>query len=153
MKDKILFVMLILPIFLCVYEEHFKVDIEDEPKPYTHAQVTMPEWVPNDGYVLTAYCACEICCGEFALNRPTGKNGEVIVRTSTGAIAQEGETIAVDPTVIPYGTQVMIDGNIYTAQDTGGAIKGKRIDVYHDSHEDALQFGKKEKEIFVLEGI
>lgn len=50
--------------------------------------------------------------------------------TSTGMIAEEGRTIAVDPSIIPYGSIVLINGNEYVAQDCGGAIKGNKIDVF-----------------------
>lgn len=50
--------------------------------------------------------------------------------TSTGAIATEGRTIAVDPNVIPYGTEVLIDGHVYVAEDCGGAVKGNVIDIF-----------------------
>ena len=50
--------------------------------------------------------------------------------TSTGVIAKEGRTIAVDPAIIPYGTKVQIgnDPTIYIAEDTGSALrKGEKI--------------------------
>ena len=50
--------------------------------------------------------------------------------TSTGVIAKEGRTIAVDPSIIPYGTEVLIDGNVYIAEDCGSAVKGKVIDIF-----------------------
>nr|DAG69110.1 MAG TPA: lytic transglycosylase [Caudoviricetes sp.] len=50
--------------------------------------------------------------------------------TSTGAVATEGRTIAVDPNVIPYGTEVLIDGRVYIAEDCGGAVKGNVIDIF-----------------------
>lgn len=53
--------------------------------------------------------------------------------TSTGVIAEEGKTIAVDPSVIPYGSTVLIDGKEYLAQDCGGAIKGNKIDIFVES--------------------
>lgn len=45
------------------------------------------------------------------------------------------------------GTEVEIDGHIYIAQDVGGAISGNCIDLYFDSHEDALQWGVQEKTV------
>ena len=53
--------------------------------------------------------------------------------TSTGVIAQEGKTIAVDPSVIPYGSIIKINGNEYIAEDCGGAIKGNKIDIFSEN--------------------
>ncbi len=47
--------------------------------------------------------------------------------TSTGVIAQEGRTIAVDPSIIPYGTRVIIGNHEYVAEDTGSALIGNKI--------------------------
>lgn len=85
-------------------------------------------------FTVTAYCPCEKCCGEYA-------NGY----TATGAKATQGVTIAADPDVLPMGTEIELDGHTYTVQDTGGAISGNRLDLYFDSHEDALQWGVQEK--------
>ena len=103
-------------------------------------------------FKLTAYCSCEKCCGKWALNRPKDENGKDIVYGSTGTILVAGTSIAVDPSVIPYGSQVEINGHTYTAHDTGGAIKGNRIDVYFDSHQDALNFGVQYAEVFLIGG-
>lgn len=90
---------------------------------------------PLGEFALTAYCPCAKCCGRWA-------DGV----TATGTTAKEGRTIAVDPSIIPYGSEVTIyfaDGTSrnYVAEDCGGAIKGNRIDVFFASHEDALRFG------------
>jgi 3D (Asp-Asp-Asp) domain-containing protein len=63
-------------------------------------------------FIITAYCPCSKCCGEWA-------DGI----TSTGTVATEGRTIAVDPSVIPYGSVVEINGISYIAEDCGDAIK------------------------------
>lgn len=47
--------------------------------------------------------------------------------TSTGVIAQEGITVAADPDILPYGTEVLIGCHTYIVQDTGSALKGKKI--------------------------
>lgn len=85
-------------------------------------------------FTVTAYCPCEKCCGAYA-------NGY----TATGEKAIQGVTIAADPDVLPMGTEIELDGHTYTVQDTGGAIAGNRLDLYFDSHEDALQWGVREK--------
>jgi 3D (Asp-Asp-Asp) domain-containing protein len=63
--------------------------------------------------------------------------------TATGREIKEG-MIAVDPRIIPLGTEVEIkDMGIFTAEDTGGWIKGNRIDIYFETKEQARQFGRK----------
>lgn len=86
---------------------------------------------------LTAYCACEDCCGK----------ADGI--TSTGTKATAGRTIAVDPNIIPYGSKVVINGHTYIAEDCGGSINGNRIDVYFDTHTEAKNFGRKQAEVFI----
>lgn len=102
-------------------------------------------------FELTAYCPCEICCGEYAKNRPIDENGKPIVYGSTGERLTSGYSIAVDPNVIPYGSEVIIDGKIYKAQDCGGAIKGNRIDLFFESHQDCLNFGRQTKGVEIIE--
>ena len=87
----------------------------------------------------TAYCPCQECSGGYGR------------QTSTGAIATEGRTIAVDPRVIPYGTEVIIDGKTYVAEDCGGAIKGNKIDIYFDDHKETEIWGVKEIGIIISE--
>lgn len=97
--------------------------------------IDAPEYIDLGTYKLTAYCACVNCCG---------KTDGI---TSTGVKATSGRTIAVDPEVIPYGSEVVIDGHTYIAEDCGGAIRGKRIDVYFDTHQEALEFGVRYENI------
>jgi 3D (Asp-Asp-Asp) domain-containing protein len=64
--------------------------------------------------------------------------------TRSGTRATEGRTIAVDTNVIPMGTWVYIEGiGLRKAEDTGGAVKGKKIDVYYESDATAKKFGLK----------
>lgn len=103
-------------------------------------------------FILTAYCGCEECCGEWAIGRPVDENGREIVYGASGQRLEQGVSIAVDPSVITYGTRVEIDGGIYIAQDCGGAIKENRIDVYFENHSDALSFGVQAKPVYIIEG-
>jgi 3D (Asp-Asp-Asp) domain-containing protein len=71
--------------------------------------------------------------------------------TSTGTKARWG-VIAVDPSVIPYGTRVYIPKlkQTFVAQDTGSAIKGNKIDIYMDSKSQAINWGVKNITLYIL---
>lgn len=87
----------------------------------------------------TAYTAsCEGCSGVTAtgINLNANPNAKVI---------------SVDPSVIPLGSKVMVEGyGEAVAGDTGGAIKGNRIDIYMPSESQAIQFGAKEVTVKIL---
>ncbi len=71
--------------------------------------------------------------------------------TYTGTKAARG-TIAVDPSVIPFGTKLYIPGYGYgVAADTGGAIKGNKIDLCYDTRTEALNWGIKNITVYVVE--
>jgi 3D (Asp-Asp-Asp) domain-containing protein len=88
-------------------------------------------------YTLTAYCGCPRCSGGWGS------------KTATGTKAKAGRTIAVDPKVIKYGTKVVINGIEYVAEDCGGGIKGKHIDIYFNSHNEALDFGRQKGKVYI----
>lgn len=73
--------------------------------------------------------------------------------TSSGARVKERHTIAADISVLPYGTKVKIEGfdNIFVVEDTGGAIKGRRIDIYMPNLSEALKFGRRHLEVEIIE--
>lgn len=90
--------------------------------------------VKLENVTVSHYCTCVRCCGK--------DNGI----TASGRIATPGVSVAVDPSVIPLGSDVLVDygdGEIhyYRADDTGGAVKGSHIDLCMESHEAALQAG------------
>lgn len=71
--------------------------------------------------------------------------------TASGTLVRRG-VIAVDPNVIPLGTRIFIPGyGEAIAEDVGGAIKGHRIDVAFDTHEEAMMFGRRDLEIIIIE--
>ena len=140
-------------------EEH--TDYEPEAEDYAYVETdddsTDEACEVYDGvrslgtFTLTAYCSCVQCCGDYAIGRPVDENGREIVYGATGVRLEPGVSIAVDPYVIPYGAQVVINGNTYVAHDTGGNIVGNRIDVFFDDHNAAWDFGTQYAEVFVEE--
>lgn len=89
---------------------------------------------------ITHYCPCFYCCGSWA-----GGN------TASGTRPTPGRTIAVDPGVIPLGTRVIINGQIYVAEDTGSSIKGKKIDIFVGNHSTALASGVYYAEVYLAD--
>jgi uncharacterized protein YabE (DUF348 family)/3D (Asp-Asp-Asp) domain-containing protein len=87
----------------------------------------------------TAYTAsCAGCSGITA----TGIN----LKANPGL-----KVIAVDPNVIPLGSKVYVEGYGYAvAGDTGGAIKGNKIDLFVANHSDAIAFGRKQVKVTIL---
>ena len=90
-------------------------------------------------YKLTFYDPCVEC------------NGNNLGLTATGTTLTEGRTIAVDPSVIPLGSRVFIEGyGVFIAEDTGGAIKGNKIDIAVSTHERANELGVQYANVYLL---
>lgn len=72
--------------------------------------------------------------------------------TYTGVMPQAGITVAVDPNLIPLGSQLYINGlGVRYAQDTGGKIKGNNIDVFVDTTAEAIKLGRKQQiDVWIL---
>lgn len=91
--------------------------------------------------VTSAYCPCSICCGKWA-GGPT----------ASGRYPQAQHTLAVDAyhPIVPLGTQIIMNGILYTAEDTGNLnAHGVNFDVFFDSHQEALAWGHKSFEAFI----
>lgn len=105
----------------------------------------------------TGYCPCQKCCNwkrtwwgrpVYASGPLEGEPKEVGV-TASGAEARHG-TIAADTDRFPFGTVMYIPGYGYgRVEDRGEAIKGNRIDLFFDDHDEALQWGRKTKRVKV----
>ena len=145
-----LVVLLIFTIPVCVMTEKISaqaVEVSEvtgvsEPvieQEYTTA-VAEREYIEVTA-TLTAYCPCVKCCG---------KSDGI---TASGTQATAGRTVAVDTRLIPYGTEISIDGKTYIAEDCGGKVKGYTIDVFFDSHEEALNFGRQTKTVKIYKTV
>jgi len=118
-----------------VVKEEVKAPVQPEPK---QEQPTAPQGRTMT-VEATAYGAdCAGCSGITA----TGLN----VKANPGA-----RIIAADPNVIPLGSKVYIEGyGTYTVADTGGSIKGNRIDVFMGTEANATSFGRQHLKLTIL---
>ena len=132
-------------VFGEIYEEPEQIEVEQEPEKEEQKLVSLGD------FRLTAYCSCQKCCGYWATVRPVDENGKEIVFGSSGEVLNAGVSVAVDTNVIPYGSELLINGTKYIAHGTCSGINGYCIDVYHDDHQKAVEFGLQYAEVFLVE--
>jgi 3D (Asp-Asp-Asp) domain-containing protein len=73
-------------------------------------------------------------------------------RNTASGLAPGPGTVAVDPRVIPMGSRLYIDGyGMGRAMDVGGSIKGNRVDVFFPTRQEAVQWGRRTVDVFILE--
>lgn len=119
----------------------YQIEVVAEEETVT--EIEEPVLISLGTFKVTHYCPCEKCCG---------KSDGI---TATGTQAVQGRTIAVDPSVIPYGTKVLLkydDGTEedYIAEDCGGAIQGNTVDVFMGQHRAAVYAGVRTADVFFL---
>lgn len=85
-------------------------------------------------FTLTGYCNCAQCCG-------TAGNA-----TASGTTPTAGHTVAMAG--VPFGTQLLINGTVYTVEDLGTPYG--HVDIYFDNHADALNFGLQYADVYQL---
>lgn len=111
---------------------------------YKYKYVTKKVKVEKKQYLgkfyITHYCPCDRCCGKYG--------GKV---TASGTRPTAGRTVGVNPKLIPYGTQLKVGKTRgYVAEDTGGGIGWKHLDIFCNSHQEALNAGVGYKKVWVL---
>ena len=93
---------------------------------------------------ITAYCPCEKCCGKWS-------DGQ----TASGYWIQSGDRFVAAPKDIPFGTEMVVPGynndRAVKVLDRGGAITNERLDVYFDTHQEALNWGVRYLVVEVVE--
>lgn len=123
-------------------ETYYEPTTEEAPteEPTTEATTEAPSTEANGmtylgTYSLTAYCSCVNCCGK--------SNGI----TASGTQATAGRTVACNS--LSIGTVISINGHQYVVEDTGG-MGGNVIDIFFDSHEEAINFGRQSAEVYLV---
>lgn len=102
-------------------------------------------WIIESSHMMrvTAYCPCEKCCREFA-DGITACNHMIV----------PGDKFVAADKRYPFGTVFIIpgynDGRPVEVLDRGGAIKGDKLDVFFDSHQQAIQWGVKFLEVKII---
>lgn len=104
----------------------------------TTQNTTVAQDSSEQKYKVTAYCSCAKCCGK--------SNGI----TALGTKATAGRTVAAS-SKFSFGTKLNINGHIYTVEDRGGAINGNKIDIYVNSHAEALAWGVRYLPVSVVQ--
>ena len=104
-----------------------EAEIEPEEAPAMHLYGTC---------TITHYCNCAECCGQWAGGA-----------TASGTTPTAGRTVAAD---LPFGTRLMINGQEYVVEDRG--VSGMWVDIYVDSHDEALQKGMYQADVYLITG-
>lgn len=91
----------------------------------------------------------------FSSTAYTADRGDATDRTASGTKCRRDpngySTVAVDPRVIPLGTKLYIEGyGLAIAEDTGGAIKGNKIDVYFNTYGEMMNWGRKRVNVYIV---
>lgn len=110
------------------YDDNSDTDKKDKEKE--------PEGVYLGRYKITHYCACSSCCGEY-----TGL-------TASGTVATAGRTASAS-SEFEFGTKVEVDGNVYVIEDRGG-FSENTIDIFCDSHQEALEKGSYYTDVYII---
>lgn len=119
-------------------ETEVKVEVPAEPKTASTQQVYLGKFI-SSSYCTERYH--HIC-----------NNGDAF--TAMGDLPIPLKTVAVDPEIIPLGSKLRIKNDnidIYViANDKGAAIKGKKIDIVNKTHQEALEWGKQEVDVWII---
>jgi 3D (Asp-Asp-Asp) domain-containing protein len=111
----------------------------------TITAASIADWKPIEANV-SAYCCCKKCCGK-------DPNHPAYGITASGHKVKKGDRLVAADRRYKFGTIFRIDGynngNPVKCLDRGGAIKDNKIDLLFDTHQEALNWGRKHMTIYV----
>lgn len=159
-----------LCLFILLISYHFKVVAEIEPEPLEPEIITITETIVEYKTIIETITETIIKEKPIIINQTEPMIFEATAYTSgfestgkhpghpqygitaTGTQAKRG-VCAVDNRFIAYGTHLYVDGyGICRAEDRGSAIQGYSVDVWMETVKDALEFGRSERKVWILEG-
>lgn len=139
------FIIMLMIVWIIATYAYFNMRYETLKEQQAQKQETLA--IPHKfvgEFSVSYYCSCPKCTGT-----PKGS------RTATGHIPREGRTVAVDKKLIPLHSVIFVEGlGTYVAEDVGGAVKGRHLDIYVSDHQKALNLGTlggKKFKVYVLE--
>lgn len=140
-------IFLLIVIFLVIADQPVMTKSKDgEPKIIGYETKTIKTRVRIEKkkymgkFYITHYCPCAQCCG--------AGGGKV---TASGTKPTAGRTVGVNPRLISYGTQLQIGKcKGYVAEDTGGGIGWKHLDIFCSSHAEALNAGVGWEKVYAI---
>lgn len=95
---------------------------------------------------VTAYCPCPKCCGP---------NAQGITASGKTVDYADGRFVAADTAIFPFGTRFSVPGyhggSAVEVVDRGGAIKGNKLDVFFPSHQTAVEWGRKQLAVTIVD--
>lgn len=106
---------------------------EPMPEPEQVYETNNGGWQYYGVCTITHYCPCEKCCGQWASGY-----------TASGTLATAYRTCAAD---LPFGTEVMINGQVWIVEDRG--VGGMWIDLFVGDHDLAYQLGIYEADVYI----
>lgn len=130
-----------------VYAHETQKPKAEKPQKVQTAKL-QPTQITSDIYVITGYCPCSICCGQYAYNRPLDENGNPIVYGASGNQLVSGYSCAA---ALPFGTLIEIEGLGTFRVDDRGVPYG-HVDLYFDSHEAACSVGCRSAAVRIIGG-
>jgi 3D (Asp-Asp-Asp) domain-containing protein len=96
-------------------------------------------WKPMGEYRVTGYAACVACCGK----------SDGITADGTYAPGFKGR-LASAPKDIPFGTKLWVEGvGLVEVHDRGGAIKGRRLELFFQTYNEARQWGVQKRQVWI----
>ncbi|MCH1984424.1 hypothetical protein MCG98_17875 [Ruminococcus sp. OA3] len=116
-------------------EEPEQVEEEPESTETSSSSNSSSQGSYLGSFKLTAYCSCSKCCGQWS-------GGS----TASGTTPTAGRTVAMGG--IPFGTKLMINGQVYTVEDRGTAYG--HVDIFMGSHQQALNFGMQYADVYIV---
>ena len=117
-----------------------KTKKKKKKKKYTITTIKVKKKTYLGKFFITHYCPCAKCCGVGG--------GKV---TASGTKPTAGRTVGVNPRLIKYGTHLKVGKKSgYVAEDTGGGIGWKHLDVFCNSHQEALNAGVGYEDVWAI---